>query len=116
MTSGSGALSLTLPEATSRSRRRRLPRPPKFTRWQKFWIGFCAVATALQIASGLVMTPRGLIVTATSLAIIRVEFTCGVRGDGWRRTIEYQRWNRAIMYGAGAYIAALVLHTFAGLG
>lgn len=110
------ALSLKLPKVAGRSRRRRLPRPPKFTRWERFWIILFSMLTVASIVSGYVTTVRGMIGTATYLAIIRVEFTAGLRGPGWRRTLEYWRWQQLIRCGLGAAITAQLLHSLAGIG
>lgn len=44
---------LALPRARTRTRRRKLPRPPKFTKWQKRVLAFESAMLALAVASTL---------------------------------------------------------------
>jgi ABC-type Na+ efflux pump permease subunit len=62
---------LTAPRARTRARRRKMPRPPKFTRWQKWSLGINAAFCAFLIASFIVTAePAALIGVASFIAYI----------------------------------------------
>lgn len=76
----SDAQSLTLPKATSRSRRRRLPRPPRFSPGQKVALAWDLSLTAIDVASGLVTSPAGLVIVCSLLLDVRAVVLDAIAG------------------------------------
>ena len=63
-----------------RARRRRLPRPPRFTRRQKIALAWDLIAIALDVATGLVLTPGGFLVVCGLACDVRVWIRCALQG------------------------------------
>lgn len=73
-------LSLTLPKVGSKSKRIRLPRPPKFSRSQKIFLFFSCVMVIVNVLSGSILDPSGFLITGVLLLQMRTIILEAVRG------------------------------------
>lgn len=81
---------MSVPAVLPRTRtgRRRLPRPPRFTRRQKIALAWDLTMIAIDVASGIVLTPGGFLIVCGLACDARVIIRCALQRRDRARLAE----------------------------
>lgn len=101
----SDAQSLTLPNAASRSRRVRLPRPPRFTRGQKFNLALDLALGVVDVFDGFVATPAG----AVFVVALALDVRTTIRDAHGRRQSGHPDRRREVLFNGALFVTSGVL-------